>query len=195
MFSFTPCSATGCTNLAVTGSQYCLVHAQTPEAIASDILDRITSDLSVHSLTLTNTEIRGRDFSGSRIISCNLARNIFIDCTFSEASIHLSFFDFSKFINCSFGELNSRYAVFAGSELTGCTFEGSDMLHTNFLGASIRTASFNDSDLYFSIFTHSYLESVSFRDCNLKKVDFHSSERKDVSFKYSNYEEAIFTRE
>lgn len=192
MFSTNNCSVANCQRFALKGSDRCLQHTPQNEEVFKSFIDSLKTNRRHSDMVLTDTKLKGVDFSNIQLSTCDFARCIFEDVNFKNAKMEACFFDFCIFENCNMDGCDARHSVFAGSKLIKANMTNTLLIYSNLMGLDARYCDFTSSDLYRSNFINSHLHNVQFIDCNMKGADFRFSHRSEVSFKYSNFEEAIF---
>lgn len=160
-------------------------------------------------LTLTNSEIKHKEFE-----DCGFEKCIFIECVFDSCR----FID-SSFIGCSISAnkpYNSQFSniTFKDSKIMGfdwtktksirsLSFERCDISYSNFSFIKIpklkliesvaKEVNFNATDLTGSIFTKTdFLQSV-FSDTNLTNTDFRKAFNYYIDFKFNTIKGAKFS--
>ena len=198
MFTYTQCSAPGCTKAALTTfdgeKDFCFIHSKNQEKAQKSIQSYITANDKIMGLTADGLSFQDFDFSGKQFFGCSFRNCTFSNIKTSNCYCRLCVFDFSVFTDCSFLASDIKFSTFAGAAFSHVLFTGSNLIQNNFEGITSYQSSFDDSDLYNSRFICAHLINTSLRNCNIKKTLFFELETQNVSFKMSNTREAIFDK-
>jgi uncharacterized protein YjbI with pentapeptide repeats len=122
---------------------------------------------------LTDTDLSGKDFSGSALMEASFDRSDAREAKFKGAALR----------SASFVETNLRGAVFAGADLQNANFNNADLTNATFKGAALKGVTLNGSKLTGANFSQSDVSGVSFDGFTLNDVRFDSASLKGASFK------------
>ncbi|MDB5182736.1 MAG: pentapeptide repeat-containing protein [Candidatus Saccharibacteria bacterium] len=141
---------------------------------------------------LTDSNLAGKDFSGSALMDTNFDRTDLSEAKFKGSALKGASFVGANLTSAVFTGADLGNVNFENADLSGAKFSASALKGASFTGAKLINTEFKSSDLTGISFEGLVLEGSMFSGSSLKTTSFKNTDLRHVSFHHSAVKYAIF---